>query len=456
MHHDEDLRLSNYNYDANAFLTRVTRLLARDVRLLGLAIQRSVMAVEQQGLTHVISRIDLLSSSDEPIKDEFLDYGSLILSREVLTQDRLLKRLEMLSQKQFGASENLLTSAGIGFSDRYVPSKNEYSEWACTVFEVSFGGTQLSHEPLLRPNRPSFSSPFEAIKQFLSLPVFNNMSDARLGRILVAFPNFNARLRNLTLKSEALTVETDGAAPPDRLKLDLSYSHKNRTASREEHLTDRTLAMDFGFVPSELKIWLLSTDGYICDYHDENDLYSSGSNPVLKKQNLTAVPFEIRQPSDYLLAGDSSPSNGRRVFLIHGHDLGLRETIARFLEQLDLEAVILAEQPSGGNTIIEKFEIYSDVVFAVAVLTGDDEAKPVRQDGQLRRRARQNVIFEFGYFIGRLGRNRVCALMEEGVEIPSDYSGVVYIPVDSAGMWKVLLVRELKAAGIDVDANQAI
>ena len=98
MHHDEDLRLSNYNYDANAFFMRITRLLARDARLLGLAVQRSVLAVEQQELTHVISRIDLLSSGDEPPADEFLDYGSLILSREVLTQERLLKRLEMLSQ----------------------------------------------------------------------------------------------------------------------------------------------------------------------------------------------------------------------------------------------------------------------------------------------------------------------------------------------------------------------
>lgn len=71
------------------------------------------------------------------------------------------------------------------------------------------------------------------------------------------------------------------------------------------------------------------------------------------------------------------------------------------------------------------------------------------------RRARQNVVFELGYFTGRLGRKMVCTLYEEGVETPSDYHGIVYIPLDSAGTWRILLARELKAAGFEIDLNRA-
>ena len=73
-----------------------------------------------------------------------------------------------------------------------------------------------------------------------------------------------------------------------------------------------------------------------------------------------------------------------------------------------------------------------------------------------KRVARQNVIFELGYFIGKLGRNRVCALHEEGVDIPFDYTGVLYIPMDPSGGWKILLAREIKQTGIEIDLNKAL
>lgn len=115
---------------------------------------------------------------------------------------------------------------------------------------------------------------------------------------------------------------------------------------------------------------------------------------------------------------------------------------------------MLREQPSKGRTIIEKFEDYADVGFAVILLTADDRGatKDTNFDDQ-KSRARQNVVFEFGYFIGKLGRNRVCALHAPGVEVPSDYSGVVYIELDSGGAWQLQLAKEIRAAGIDVDMN---
>jgi len=148
---------------------------------------------------------------------------------------------------------------------------------------------------------------------------------------------------------------------------------------------------------------------------------------------------------------------GHRIFVVHGHDEAVLHDVARFLERLGQDLIILREQPNQGRTVIEKFENYADVGFAVVLLTADDRGGPVVTPHDTQRpRARQNVILELGYFIGRLGRNRVCALYREGVEIPSDYAGVLYIKIDDAGAWRLALAREMKAAGLSVDMNQAL
>ena len=164
---------------------------------------------------------------------------------------------------------------------------------------------------------------------------------------------------------------------------------------------------------------------------------------------------EDQEPKSYINSTNRR-MNTNEIFVIHGRDNETKETIARFLEQLDLKPVILHEQSSQGRTIIEKFEQYAQVGFAVALLTPDDVGSLQEDAWNPKSRARQNVIFEFGYFIGRLGRKRVCALTKGDVEIPSDYAGVVYISLDDAGGWKNNLIKELKGAGIDVDANRAV
>ncbi len=141
----------------------------------------------------------------------------------------------------------------------------------------------------------------------------------------------------------------------------------------------------------------------------------------------------------------------RRVFVVHGHDHGSREAVARLLTALHLEPVILSEMPNKGRTIIEKFEAYADVEFAVVILSPDDVGG-VSPDG-LRPRARQNVILELGFFIGKLGRERVAALRPGDLEEPADVTGIVYTPMDPAGAWKTKLGQELQAAGIRVDLN---
>ena len=100
----------------------------------------------------------------------------------------------------------------------------------------------------------------------------------------------------------------------------------------------------------------------------------------------------------------------RRIFIVHGHDEGIKHSVARFVEKFGLEAVILSEQPSSGKTIIEKFEAYSEVGYAIVLLTPDDLTFSVEKQGIDRERARQNVIFELGYFYGKLGRGKVCLI----------------------------------------------
>lgn len=152
----------------------------------------------------------------------------------------------------------------------------------------------------------------------------------------------------------------------------------------------------------------------------------------------------------------SSPnykSLSKRIFLVHGHDEGPRETAARFLEKIGFEPIILHEQANRGRTIIEKIEANRDVGFAVVLLTPDDEG--CVKGGTSEPRARQNVLLELGYFLGYLGRDKVCALKKGVLEIPSDFAGVVWTSMESDG-WKQALSLELQDAGYEIDWNMVM
>lgn len=147
-------------------------------------------------------------------------------------------------------------------------------------------------------------------------------------------------------------------------------------------------------------------------------------------------------------------NNSRQIFVVHGHDEAARESLARFLEKLGLVAVILHERRNAGRTIIEKFEQEAATIgFAIVLLTPDDLGTSADKPDKLQPRARQNAILELGYFIGRLGRERVCALHKGNLEIPSDILGVVYVPMDANGGWRLQLGRELKTAKFEIDLN---
>ena len=159
------------------------------------------------------------------------------------------------------------------------------------------------------------------------------------------------------------------------------------------------------------------------------------------------------QPDLSELTNEVPTSASRKVFIVHGHDIGARDRVANFLRQLGLQPIILVEQPNAGQTIIEKFETHSEVGFAVVLLTPDDLGTSKDNPHDLKPRARQNAIFELGYFVGTLGRSRVCCLSKGGIETPSDYYGVVFLPMDE-GEWRFQLAKELKQVFEDIDLNK--
>jgi len=195
-------------------------------------------------------------------------------------------------------------------------------------------------------------------------------------------------------------------------------------------------------------------------YYAEQRFYDPEISGDTLLHNLTVLLNKMLsyQAQEYGTSSDNRKAMrhmSNKVFIVHGHDEAAKETMARTLEKAGFEAIILHEQASSGNTIIEKIEANTDVSFAVVLYTQCDlgRAKDAKVESE-KYRARQNVVFEHGYLIAKLGRNRVCALVKGDVETPGDISGVVYISMDAAGAWKMQLAKEMKSAGLLIDMDK--
>lgn len=160
----------------------------------------------------------------------------------------------------------------------------------------------------------------------------------------------------------------------------------------------------------------------------------------LKKQ---AQPIEAVQQKD---PTSEDKSSAKKIFIVHGRDDEVLREVKSFVLGMGLEPIILYKEPSKGKTIIEKFEeLGSEACYAIALFTPDDKGG-LKEEGKrvkYKERARQNVIFECGYFIGKLGRERVCALVKGDIEHPSDYSGIVYVCYKDG--WQSQLRKEIEA-----------
>lgn len=207
--------------------------------------------------------------------------------------------------------------------------------------------------------------------------------------------------------------------------------------------------IDFG------RDWRMSPEG-------ERRVFQEGLNEsyALITSYITQIENEYEDNAGSMQSdtpGERDASiDSNQVFVVHGRDMGALAEVKLALSRLGLEPVVLQDLPNQGRTIIEKFEVHSQVGFAVVLCTPDDDGGLASADVERKPRVRQNVLLEWGFFLGRLGRKVVFALIKDEVEIPSDYDGVLYVEMDDGGAWKMKLVRELKAAQYSIDANKLI
>jgi predicted nucleotide-binding protein len=172
---------------------------------------------------------------------------------------------------------------------------------------------------------------------------------------------------------------------------------------------------------------------------------------IIPLSQVTASPAITREESSRV------PAKTKKVFVVHGHDEIAKTNLEVFLHEIGLEPVVLHRQADEGLTIIEKFEKHSDVNYAFILLTPDEisylKVDEGKNDNERNKefRARPNVIFEFGYFVGKLGRSRVCCLYTGNVSLPSDVSGMIYKRfANSIDEVAYSIIKDLKASGYSI------
>jgi predicted nucleotide-binding protein len=179
-----------------------------------------------------------------------------------------------------------------------------------------------------------------------------------------------------------------------------------------------------------------------------NEIFSAAipTKPLFVASSCTPSKPKYSQTAPSM----TTPSIPEKIFIVHGHDEHLLIETENLLRKLSLDPIVLRDQHSGGKTIIEKLEIHGDVRYAIILYTACDEGRKIGTS-EVNPRARQNVVFEHGYFIGRLGRENVAAVVKGTVEIQGDISGVVYHQYQSG--WQLELAKEMKRSGLNVDLN---
>lgn len=192
-----------------------------------------------------------------------------------------------------------------------------------------------------------------------------------------------------------------------------------------------------------LKIWSAFT---------EESAFVEACAHGLEKTKAVLMTYleDFKENNGSMAVSVAHNENCSKVFIVHGHDGELKEAVARLIEQQNIEAIILSRKTNEGKTIIEKIEHHSDVGAAICLFTADDKGK-TKSEKVFKDRARQNVVFETGYFMGKLGRNRLVIISENNVELPSDMSGMVYAGKTD---WKVDVLKELRAMGFTIDFNK--
>lgn len=191
--------------------------------------------------------------------------------------------------------------------------------------------------------------------------------------------------------------------------------------------------------------------------HD--DLYSNHFNLPSTVERIISNLESIASDEEFLIDFErkqntsTHSTDSKTVFIVHGHDIDVLDEVEQIIWRIGLTPMIMKNEANRGLTLIEKLERYTNVGFAIVLYTACDVGRDKKKRDN-KPCARQNVVFEHGYLLNRLGRDRVVALVEDGVETPGDVDGLVYISLNDAE-WKQELLRELKAAGYEIDATKA-
>lgn len=251
-------------------------------------------------------------------------------------------------------------------------------------------------------------------------------------------------------QNEALKIEVGGLAKPlqgdaRELLLELISDQTGNIAA--------VLAEKFNGLNHNEDTKLRATINYLCRIGYLNIPKNGWADDVPYFASLTyeGEHYLSEEKSMIEMEVNGLITGSRSVFIVHGHDDAMKAEAARLVERLGYEAIILHEQPDVGKTIIEKLEQHSEKPeFAIILYSPDD----LMDNG--KKRARQNVVFEHGYFVGKLGRGKVVCLykLHESFELPTDISGILYKPYDSNGAWKYEISREMKTAGLEIDLNK--
>lgn len=224
------------------------------------------------------------------------------------------------------------------------------------------------------------------------------------------------------------------------------------TAFLSEHLPSQVAILNDKLTHFAFSIGANESDLQVFWREDGEAMVSFLDSIILDVENNEFDLFPIQADSDKTKTNNKKNKRMSKVFIVHGHDGEAKQRTARFVEKLGFKAIILHEQASRGKTIIEKIEEFTDVGFAIVLYTPDDlgNIKEKAEKGELRPRARQNVVFEHGFLIGKIGRSNVIPLVSGDMELPNDISGMIYLTDDS---WQVDVAKEMKAAGYEIDFN---
>lgn len=216
---------------------------------------------------------------------------------------------------------------------------------------------------------------------------------------------------------------------------------------------ERFLLKKYGEKSYEVKNFKSFSFTLMCYTSDttENDFIEACKDDLCSIKAIFEQYLEdIKDENVTLVEQETIKNDYSKVFIVHGHDGELKEAIARVVERQGIKPIILSEQINQGATIIEKIEENSDVNGAICLFTSDDLGRE-KNESIDKSRARQNVVFETGYFVGKLGRKNVILISDGNIELPSDLQGVVYF---NKSDWKFQVLKELKAIGYYIDYNK--